>query len=443
MWLYAFTAVFSALIILIIFFIRSTIKNKNSEKKLNKSLEDALVSSEYKSVFLTSMSQEIRTPLNLIMGYTNLLMEDSSISTKGHGYIKNIGNAGNMVMGIVNDILDFMKIESGKLNLIPAEYQTAGLLNEIVSLINDKLNDKPVKFVLDINENLPGDLYGDDLRVKQIISILLINAFKYTTFGEITLIIDCMKDTVNENNIWMDITVRDTGIGIGLEDRVKIFNDFRQCEHTGTESLNMGLPIIRNLAEMMNGSISLESNLGQGSVFKVRIMQNKVNDLTIGADAAEKIRSLKYTENKRELKANLNRPDLSFARVLVVDDMQTNLDLAAGLLSKYKMQVDCVLGGMEAVEKIRMGVNNEGPLYHAIFMDHMMPGIDGIETARLIRSLGTDYAKNVPIIALTAYTAEGSDMLFFANDFQAYLSKPVDVFKLDSAVRKWVRNKIQ
>jgi CheY-like chemotaxis protein len=238
----------------------------------------------------------------------------------------------------------------------------------------------------------------------------------------------------------MDVAVEDTGIGIRAEDLKKLFSDYNQVDtkaNRNIEGTGLGLSITKRLVEMMGGEITAESEYGKGSTFRVRLRQDLVKDAPpIGADIADKLRSFRYADDKRIVSKKLVRLNLSYARVLVVDDMQTNLDVASGLLSKYKMKVDCAGSGQEAIEKIREGT----PVYNAIFMDHMMPGMDGIEAADRIRALGTEYAQKVPIIALTANAIQGTDKMFYEHGFQAFTTKPIDVMELDSVIRKWVRD---
>jgi len=186
----------------------------------------------------------------------------------------------------------------------------------------------------------------------------------------------------------------------------------------------------------MEGQLNVESEKDKGSTFSFRIRQGFVNDLILGQDVAEKLRSFSYTDNKRIITQKLVRVNLSYAKVLVVDDMQTNLDVASGILRKYKMQVDVLNNGPAAIDRVRAGT----PVYDVIFMDHMMPGMDGIETVDKIRAIGTEYAKKVPIIALTANAIQGTDKMFFEHDFQAFITKPIDVIEMDSVLRKWVRD---
>jgi PAS domain S-box-containing protein len=402
-----------------------------------KAMEDEIRAASFaKSSFLANMSHEIRTPLNVIIGLTDLVLEDDSLKSHVMENLAKISNAGTTLLSIVNDILDFSKIESGKLELTPVEYYMASLLNDIVTLVITRLGEKPITFHLDINDDLHSKLYGDDLRVKQILTNLLTNSVKYTKQGDITLSVHCGREG---DTVWMDVAVKDTGMGIRGEDLKKLFSDYNQVDtkaNRNIEGTGLGLSITKRLVEMMDGKIWAESEYGKGSTFHLRLRQGYVDAPPLGAELTEKLRTFHYTDNKRIVGKKLIRLNLSYAKVLVVDDMQTNLDVASGLFGKYKMQVDCLTSGQEAIDRIRNGA----PVYNAVFMDHMMPGMDGIETADNIRALGTDYAKKVPIIALTANAIQGTDKMFFEHGFQAFITKPIDVMELDSVIRKWVRD---
>jgi PAS domain S-box-containing protein len=398
--------------------------------------EEVRAASIAKSDFLANMSHEIRTPLNVIIGLTDLVLEDDTLSKSVIENLIKINNAGSTLLSIVNDILDFSKIESGKLKISPVEYYMSSLLNDVITLVVTRIGEKPVKFNLNIPDDLPNKLYGDDLRVKQILTNLLSNSAKYTHRGSIELKVNCERDG---GNVWMYISVTDTGIGIREDDVKKLFLDYFQVDakaNRNIEGTGLGLPITKRLVEMMDGEITAKSEYGKGTTFSLRIKQGYYDDTPLGAEVAGKLRSFRYTDDKRIVNKRLVRLNLSYAKVLVVDDMQTNLDVAAGLLRKYKMQVDCLDSGQESVERIRAGT----PVYDAVFMDHMMPGMDGIETAGKIRALGTKYAEKLPIIALTANAIHGTEKMFYEHDFQAFISKPIDIMELDSVIRKWVRS---
>jgi len=395
--------------------------------------EEAQSASRAKSSFLANMSHELRTPLNVVIGLTELTLEDDMNEHMRENLIK-ISNAGTTLLSIVNDILDFSKIESGKLTLLPIEYYVSSILNDIITLVLTRLGEKPIKFRLDIKDDLPNKLYGDDLRVKQILTNLLTNAVKYTREGSIELIVRCTREG---GTVWLDAAVNDTGMGIPKEDIKNLFLDYYQVSanaNRNIEGTGLGLPITKRLVEMMGGEIDVESEYGKGSTFHFRIKQGFVNDMPLGAEVSEKLRTFSYSDDKRIANKKLVRVNLSYAKVLVVDDMQTNLDVASGILRKYKMQVDVLNNGTAAIDRIKNGA----PVYNAIFMDHMMPGMDGIETADRIRALGTEYAKNVPIIALTANAIQGTDKMFYAHGFQGFITKPIDVMEMDTVLRKWV-----
>jgi len=289
---------------------------------------------------------------------------------------------------------------------------------------------------MDITDELPNKLYGDDLRVKQILTNLLTNSVKYTQQGSIELKVRCTREG---DSVWMAIAVKDTGMGISKENIKSLFSDYYQVDDKANrhiEGTGLGLAITKRLVKMMEGQIEVESERGKGSTFSFRLRQGYVDDAVLGADVSEKLRNFSYIDDKRINTQKLVRINLNYARVLVVDDMQTNLDVASGLLRKYQMQVDVLTSGQAAIDRIKSGT----PAYNAVFMDHMMPGMDGIETVDRIRALGTEYAKKVPIIALTANAIQGTDKMFFAHDFQAFISKPIDVMELDSVLRKWVRD---
>jgi signal transduction histidine kinase/CheY-like chemotaxis protein/HPt (histidine-containing phosphotransfer) domain-containing protein len=392
--------------------------------------------SRHKSAFLANMSHELRTPLNVVIGLTDLILEDEKLDNHTTENLVKISNAGSTLLSIVNDVLDFSKIESGKLTLSPVVYYTSSLLNDIATLTITRLGEKPIVFRLDIPDDLPNKLFGDDLRVKQVLTNLLTNAAKYTQEGSIELKVRCTRET---DSVWLDVAVKDTGMGISKENIKSLFSDYYQVDvkaNRHIEGTGLGLAITKRLVKMMEGQINVESEKGKGSTFSFRLRQGYVDDKILGADVSDKLRSFSYIDDKRINTQKLVRINLYYARVLVVDDMQTNLDVASGLLSKYQMQVDCLTNGQAAIERIKAGT----PAYNAIFMDHMMPGMDGIETVDRIRALGTEYAKKIPIIALTANAIQGTDKMFYAHDFQAFISKPIDVMELDSALRKWVRD---
>ncbi|MCL2138243.1 MAG: PAS domain-containing protein [Treponema sp.] len=404
--------------------------------------EQAKAASHSKTAFLANMSHEMRTPMNVVVGLTDLMLDEDDPSVHLKDNLRKISIAGNTLLGLINDVLDISKIEAGKLELTPVEYEVPSMLNDIITLNMIRIEDRPVTFMLDIGDDLPCHLFGDDLRVKQIINNLLSNAFKYTQKGTVTLGIHCSGGNLESagQDVWMSVYVKDTGIGIREEDLKKLFTDYGQVDtrtNRNIEGTGLGLSITKRLTNMMGGEITAESEHGKGSVFRISIRQGFVSDKTIGNETAENLRSFHYVENKRIASRKFVRSDLSYARVLVVDDMQTNLDVAAGLLRKYRMQVDCVISGQEAIDRITAGE----PAYDTVFMDHMMPGMDGVEATGKIREIGTKYAMNIPVIALTANAIAGNEQMFLNNNFQGFLAKPINIMNLDAIVQRWVRDK--
>ena len=435
---------FAVFTLVLVFFIRSRNTGKYLESLIKKrtaelevAVEASQAANQSKSAFLANMSHEMRTPMNVIVGLTDLMLEEENYAPSIKNNLTKVSIAGSTLLGLINDVLDISKIEAGKMELNPVKYDVPSLLNDIITLNIIRIEDKPIRFKLDIEDDLLYNLWGDDLRFKQVVNNILSNAFKYTQRGTVTLGMSIERDAQHPSDVWVSCYVQDTGIGIRNEDLVKLFTDYGQVDtrtNRSIEGTGLGLAIAKRLTEMMEGEITAESEYGKGSTFKVRIKQGYINDTVIGKTVTENLRRFHQIKDNRIVSKKLVRTDLNHIRVLVVDDMQTNLDVAAGLLGKYKMQIDCVLSGPEAIERIRLG----SPIYDAIFVDHMMPGMDGVETVLAIRSLGTEYAEGVPIIALTANAVQGMEEYFINNSFQAFLSKPIDIMLLDSVIRKWV-----
>jgi signal transduction histidine kinase len=333
--------------------------------------------SRAKSEFMATMSHEIRTPLNAIIGLSDIELRKNP-APDTFRVMKKIRGSGSVLLGIINDILDISKIEAGGIEIIPVVYSTAALINDAVKMNIVRIGDKPIVFELEVDENLPRKFFGDELRIKQILNNILSNAIKYTRAGTVRL------EIYREGEQVLVGKVRDTGIGIRNEDIGRLFTEYSQLDTRANrkiEGTGLGLAITKMLLDLMNGTITVESEYGRGSVFTVRIPQRIEDPAPLGRERVEKLKSLEYFEGEEEesLAPVAVTGDI---RVLVVDDVEINLEVARGLLEPYGLTVDTVLRGREAIEKIR----NEAPRYDLVLMDHMMPEMDGVETVRIIRS---------------------------------------------------------
>ena len=408
------------------------------QAELELALKGAHEVSRAKSEFLANMSHEMRTPLNAIICLSELCLDSGGLSRELSSNLEKIYNAGRSLLFTVNDILDISKIEAGKLEIVSNEYALPSLIYDTITQNIIRIGEKPIKFELNISEDLPSCLYGDENRIKQILNNILTNAFKYTMEGKVELSITCEYEG---EDVWMILKVWDTGIGIKKDDMDRLFTNYTQVDakfNSKIEGTGLGLSITKKIVQMMDGSIALESEYGKGSIFTVRIKQRAVNNLMIGAEVVKNLKNFNFSDPTRRKNSRLARNKKPYARVLVVDDVPTNLDVARGMMGLYGMKIDCVCSGQEAIDAIQ----KEKIIYDAIFMDHMMPEMDGIEAARIIREeIGTEYAKNIPIIALTANAIVGNEEMFLSNGFQAFLSKPIDAVQLDAVINTWIRDK--
>jgi len=514
--------------------VTGVILTMHDETNLNEAVLNAERSNRAKTNFLAKISHEIRTPMNAIVGMAELILrEHTSGLVREHAL--SIRQASGNLMAIINDVLDFSKIESGKLEIVETEYQFSSLINDVISIIRMRVIDKQIFFTTNIDCDIPGRLIGDEIRMRQILLNLLSNAFKYCDRGFIAIHVSC--EEAEDGAVTMVFDISDSGAGIKPEDLGKLFSDFVQLDkvsHKEVEGTGLGLVITKSLCEAMGGSIDVYSVYGEGSTFTVRIPQKfnsyerfakvddpesknvliyetrqaysssiicSIDDLGVGCTLVsnqsrflEELNKNKYThvfvssflfESTEKIVKNLGiniiivllaeygesavnsgrvktlempvhsisianllngATDVVYAenpqgaalfmapsaRVLIVDDLITNLRVAEGLMLPYKMQIDVCQSGAEAIEHVRERA------YDIVFMDQMMPEMDGIEAARKIRDLEGEEYKRLPIVALTANAVSGVREMFLQNGFNDFLAKPIEMMKLNAILEAWL-----
>ena len=419
---------------------------------IRKLQEQAEYENQQKSQFLANMSHEIRTPMNAIVGMSELAM-DFNLNDSEKNTIRQIRTSGINLVGIINDILDFSKIESGKMEIVPVEYDLVKMMNDICNVCLVRITNKPVELILEIEEDLPAFYYGDDMRIRQILINLAGNSSKFTEKGFIKIRTENLRKFEDKDGL--RISVIDSGIGIKKEDLSKLFGAFQQVDMKMNRTkggTGLGLSISRNLAKLMGGSLNVTSEYGKGSCFYIDLPQ-KITDET---KCSEKYKSLfekaeRSTENPKlaviPVVGLLNSPEFAGlfveksetvmfkapeAQILVVDDNDVNLQVAKGLLSKFEITPDLAESGQAALDMMKQKD------YHIVFMDHQMPGMDGIEALEIIRREEAEGKRHRIVVALSANAINGAREMFLSKGFDDFLAKPVQGKDFASCIAEWL-----
>ena len=392
----------------------------------DKDMELLKAKDEAKSTFLANMSHEIRTPINAIIGFDEMILRECSDKSI-LSYANEINSSSRNLLSIINDILDFSKIESGKMEIICVKYDINSMLNDLINMVSPRAKERGLDFVVNVNPMIPCQLYGDDIRIRQCILNLLTNAVKYTNEGSVSFTLDFRGG--GEETIKLFVSVKDTGIGIKKENIPHLFDSFDRLEERSLRSVEgtgLGLPITKNLLKKMGAELNIESTEGVGSTFSFEIEQKVASVEPIGNFSA-RIKSI--NEAQSAYSESFHAPT---AKILVVDDMKINLTVIANLLKKTQIQLDTALSGDAAIDLVKRN------RYNVIFIDHRMPGKDGLETIAEMRSDHENLNKNTPCIAFTANAIYGAREMFLRHGFVDYITKPVDYKKFEKLLMDYL-----
>jgi len=389
-------------------------------------LEVVEESNRSKSKFLARMSHEIRTPITAVLGIAEIeLRSKDPISDPKDSFAK-IHSSASTLLGIVNDILDLSKIEAGKMEILSEQYETASMIYDIVHTHLVNIVDGEVEFRVLVSEHLPGVLEGDVLRIKQVMNNLLSNAFKYTKSGEV-----CLSFAWHNNEL--NALINDTGMGMSqeqLEDLHSDYTRFHERELRHRDGAGLGMSIVYNIVNMMGGTITLESEVGKGTSVSVSIPQKTLGDEVLGIELAQSLERFESGAWATAKVIDFVPESMPYGKVLVVDDVDTNLYVIEAMLEMYNLNIELCDSGKAAIDKIQ-----KGNVYDIIFMDHMMPEMDGIEATKTIRKMGYSH----PIVAFSANTLKGHEELFMSNGFSGFMSKPIEIKRLNAFLLRFVK----
>lgn len=385
-----------------------------------------VVAMNTQSRFLANMSHEIRTPINTIIGLNEMTLREENISDEVAENANNIQSASKMLLGIINDILDYSKIEAGKMEVVPARYETSAIFSDIVNTTWVRAHEKKLEFRVNVSPKLPSMLFGDEIRIKQILNNLLSNAIKYTKEGSVTLYVE--GEQTGPDEILLKMSVNDTGMGIRKDDMKHLFNSFERVNEQNTkgiEGTGLGLSIVNQLVNLMGGKVTVDSIYQKGSTFTVTIPQKIVSVVPIG--------KINYNRTAKRTRSTYKKSfEASEAKVLVVDDNDMNLLVAKKLLRDTKVQLSLAHSGEEC---LKLTAKNG---YDVIFMDHVMPEMDGEKTLEMVRNQEGGFCRNVPVIALTANAMSGAEEKYRNMGFTDYLAKPINGMLLEAMLLRYL-----
>ncbi len=408
--------------------VKEQLEQKNEE--LNDAKKVARKAEEARDIFLAKMSHELRTPINTILGINELIIRESQDETIKE-YALDIKQAGNILLALVSDILDFSKLDAGQMQITEGIYDISSLLNDLINGISLQLRRKKLDLALDIAKDIPYKLMGDEIHIRQIISNLLSNAVKYTEKGRVTLHLGWKQ--LENDTIEIDVIVKDTGIGIKEKDMPKLFNAFQRMDSTARSKgrrTGLGLAITKRLVEMMGGSLEVQSVYSKGSAFSFKLVQKVVDKAPLGDFEKQ------YKESCRSMENYKQKFIAPLGRILIVDDNAMNLAVAQGLLKQTRLQIDVAGSGEECLELIKRKT------YHLICLDHMMPVMDGVQTLHAIRAMEGNPSQDIPVIALTANAVPGARELYLNEGFQDYLTKPIDSDKFENMLIEYLPDNV-